>query len=462
MKTLIAAPDPIPSSEAPRINKLQSDAHLCMNAFQVPYFIQGQLAEDGFVTLADLADRWPDKATARTSGPKDYGFLPNSNGYDDKSSLRTAVRLAQAVESAMHRRTSQRKHELTDAINEATVLLQPGQRSSMEAQYELKSKLPKPSLDKQGSDHFLGMLHKACSRGEIGYFTNRQIIAQIPETTEDSSSRKKRRTDADGIIHEFDEEERWDPTSMDQWKKQMTVFKNSILMCTWMFPQFASFDVDVPAMDDFYEFLFGPNIATRTPSPSLKVLMVAERKVWRQIALDLHKGITLKSSLAAIRTDSLFWQREVYERLHNPASGGIPDNWSPRKEYLSIKGGKGHWEKPKSPKGGKGNRYGLQPQADSQPYPPPYIFPSPKGTGKPTGKGKGKGKVKGIQAKGKPTVWPSKWATMDSKGKQYCRLAILSGTCSGGCGRSHQCPVIIKTTGVPCNGSHTPDACPHK
>jgi len=254
-------------------------------------------------------------------------------------------------------------------------------------------------------------------------------------------------------MHEFDEEERWDPTSMDQWKKQMTIFKNSLLMCTWMFPQYSSFDLDVQSIDEFYEFLYGPTIATRTPAPSLKVLMVTERKAWRQVALDLHKGISLKTSLSNVRADSLFWQKEIYERLHSPS-----DPWSPRQYYPSPKGGKGNQTNK------KGQWTQFQPQAEYQAYPPPQYPPTPTWQPKSPGKGKGKGKIKGKPGKpgkGKPGSWPSNWATVDPRGKQYCMNALLKGACSGGCGRSHQCPVKT-ATGVACNGNHLPDACPNK
>jgi hypothetical protein len=66
-----------------------------------------------------------------------------------------------------------------------------------------------------------------------------------------------------------------------------------------------------------------------------------------------------------------------------------------------------------------------------------------------------------FSGKGKPGSWPSNWATVDPRGKQYCMNALLKGSCSGGCGRSHQCPVKT-ATGVACNGNHLPDACPNK
>ena len=85
-----------------------------------------------------------------------------------------------------------------------------------------------------------------------------------------------------------------DPTSLEQWKKQMTVFQNSLLMCMAVFPQFSQFNAAKKDFDDMYEFILGPRLATRTPAPSVKVMMITERKMWKEIALLMHKGSHLK------------------------------------------------------------------------------------------------------------------------------------------------------------------------
>ena len=66
------------------------------------------------------------------------------------------------------------------------------------------------------------------------------------------------------MVHEADEEQRYDPVTMDQWKKQMMVFRNSLLMCSWIFPQVKQFDITKEDLDGFYKFLYGPDIAAKT------------------------------------------------------------------------------------------------------------------------------------------------------------------------------------------------------
>ncbi len=71
------------------------------------------------------------------------------------------------------------------------------------------------------------------------------------------------------------------------------------------------------ALGNFFDFLMGPAIATRVPAPSLSVLMIAERKAWREVVLKMHRGETLETALSMAQQDGLFWTREVYERVNS-------------------------------------------------------------------------------------------------------------------------------------------------
>ena len=113
-----------------------------------------------------------------------------------------------------------------------------------------------------------------------------------------------------------------------------------------------------------------------------------------------------------------------------------------------------------APKGKGKTSWNTWPQQPwpQQPKPalPAYVPPPPapgKGKGTKGPKGKGKGKP------GQQSNWPAEYATTDARGKQYCRLHILSNACQGNCGRSHQCPVL-KTDGTACNGNHAVASCP--
>ena len=51
------------------------------------------------------------------------------------------------------------------------------------------------------------------------------------------------------------------------------------------------------------------------------------------------------------------------------------------------------------------------------------------------------------------------WAKSDPKGRAYCRSYHFD-RCSGGCGRTHNCPWRTPT-GEPCNQVHKARDCPH-
>ena len=116
-----------------------------------------------------------------------------------------------------------------------------------------------------------------------------------------------------------------------------------------------------------------------------------------------------------------FWSREVYENMHS--------------NYNTTKG--------TSPKGAKANTGKGKPSTSWQT------------TGKgPTGKG-GKGFGKGSKSESNN----AKWANTAPNGKQYCRN-YHNARCSGGCGRSHACPVLTDAN-TPCNQNHLARESPH-
>ena len=132
--------------------------------------------------------------------------------------------------------------------------------------------------------------------------------------------------------------------------------------------------------------------------------------------------------MTAQKSDTLFWQREVYERLSKPDEGsGQP------------KGSGGQ-----NPKG----------KGKSRPSWSPFQLQWSKG------KQNQKGKASKGSSKGKDNNWPKNWATQTPNKLQFCRDFLLRNKCPGNCGRSHGCPVI--KDGWTCNGTHHPDQCPNK
>ena len=164
------------------------------------------------------------------------------------------------------------------------------------------------------------------------------------------------------------------------------------------------------------------------PQPSEMVLLYAERNAWRDIHNRVYEGATLKDAMTAQKADTLFWQREVYERFSKPdKSSGHPKGSGSQNNK-----GKGKSRPSWSP---------FQPQWSK-------------------GKQNQKGKSAKGASKGKDNNWPKNWATQTCKGLQFCRDFLLRNKCPGNCGRCHGCPVI--KDGWTCNGTHHPDQCPNK
>ena len=96
----IAAPAPVPAAYQAEVDLIHKDARLILDSFSVPFFVQAELAKDGYVRLSDLADRWEDTATARKEAPEELHFKDGENNYEKSSSKFVAIRLAQAIDRA--------------------------------------------------------------------------------------------------------------------------------------------------------------------------------------------------------------------------------------------------------------------------------------------------------------------------------------------------------------------------
>jgi hypothetical protein len=435
--SLSKPPDAVPSCYEHEIQKLTRQAKSILDLKAVPYYIQASLASEGYVTVEDLADRWDKAEDARARGPKELKFEPGTAGYSDEFSKLCAMRLYQAVKMAKISSTG------TVAISADTqnVVRQPSgllemacDRAQLEIQYQLKTKGGRPPLEDQGSDTFLKKQFKFCMKGQIGFFTSKQIVSFLPEA--DERPTKRRRYGLGNLPQgdEDDEEFRSNPTTMRQLERLHRVFQTNLLMCIYAFPQFSELEIEKRELDEFYNWLYGPTIASRMPQPSIQTVMMAERNAWREITRKMHLGSSLRTALAEIKSDLLFWQREVYERIQSspqPKGGGKKGKYT----YPIQKGYPGK---------GKGSRF--------QPY-------SKKGLGK-GGKSKSD---KGRNTKGQKgkSTWPQNWAKETPRGVPFCMNYHIKSNCPGSCGRSHNCPVT--KDGWVCNAppeSHSPSNCP--
>jgi len=427
MTTKVRPPQPCPEEYKAKLEQLDAMSRSTLAKYNVPWLVQTIFVDQDYLTLLDIADRWKDKEATRDNAAKDLEL--DKHDYTKQEQDRAAQRLSQAVEEMQkyHRENIMDTKEKRDKT-----AMSPGARENLVANYkQLTGRAP--DLQLQGSDNYMKLQFEQCYQGKVGVFTNKQIISQIPSF---ETRTKRRRTDMDGVTHDYEEEYCNDPADLDSWRKQMRIFYTTLLMCTAGCPQHSNLQIDMDDINAYYEdFLFGDRVLGRSPPPSIKVLMIAERKAWRDIHIKVCKGTTLKEAMRQITIDSLFWTNELARKGKGDSKDGKgnsyqSNNW---KGSTSYKG--------KGQKGNKGkyNNKGYNNQSWGKGYNSQRNDLSAR-----MGNGKSKGK-KGKNKKG--------FSTRDNANNQdYCMNYHFRNNCPGQCGRSHNCPN--------CGQAHSKSTCP--
>ena len=96
----VRPPKEIPAGLKEKVDTFHNSVQVLFVSKQIPWIIQAQMAEDGYVTMEDLACRWISAEKAREEGPKDLKFRDGENGFDKSNSDFSAMRLYQAVVQA--------------------------------------------------------------------------------------------------------------------------------------------------------------------------------------------------------------------------------------------------------------------------------------------------------------------------------------------------------------------------
>jgi hypothetical protein len=208
MATLAKAPDPVPAAYLANIELLHKQVRTLMDLKQLPYMVQHNFSEDEYRSMEDIADRWNTADLARQDGPKELGFEPTKNGYDDKSSKLVAMKLYQVVKAAKLATSGTPSSpggpsQMPLALNGGLEV--PCDRQQLEAIF-LQMTGQKPSLEDQGSDSLLRKQYRFCMRGEVGFIHTRHLVSHLPEVDERPFKRARRSITA-GLVTEEEEEE---------------------------------------------------------------------------------------------------------------------------------------------------------------------------------------------------------------------------------------------------------------
>ena len=332
-----AAPAQCPAQFKDAVGRLHRDAVLILDSFAVPYSVQAALADDGYVRLSDLADRYADSKEVRKDAPAELGFEPNKNNFSEKTSKFVAMRLAQAMERAKSSASSgtwqsagasgplPTTQGALGPMNE----LGPGVRDTLQELWKQKTgALKAPDLSEQGSDSFILSFLRCTAKGEIGFFPQKHIVSKLPDPEDIQPQEKRYRLESGSFLSDGQDYLATIPHSFQKWQTQNRIFLNTLLMSTWSHSTFQQFDLSLEDGRAFYDFIEGPDVANRRPTPPLGVIMVAERKAWREIALKMHGGLTLTQAVKKQMESFLFWQREVYERIPGGHHRSDPLRWN--------------------------------------------------------------------------------------------------------------------------------------
>ena len=297
---LVLPPADIPADLSEDVEKLYQSVRTLLTHKSIPWQVMAKLAQDGYVTMEDLADGWDTAETARTAAPAELDFARNAHITEAQEKF-IAMRIYQCVRHA--------KSAVEHSPGRYGEAASPGKstlggsldvlcdRKQLLKNWDDVVKLPRPKLEFQGSDTFLKKQWKYCSQGEIGWFQIKHIVSALPEMDERPISTRRKIT-LNGWGREEEEEERKVPTTREQLKRAHLVYRNTLLMCLSSFPQFTQFNVQFQDLEDWYCFFWGKDIADRKPPRSETVLLYAERNAWREI----HNRVsTLKEAMAAQR-----------------------------------------------------------------------------------------------------------------------------------------------------------------
>ena len=409
--------DIMPSAYTVKIATMEAPLSTILVQNRVPYALIANIADKDYLTLSDVAQRFATREeTVDPETALEFSMGKGLLDYNKHDTLRYLRRLtaAAALCNTMltHRGASQ-------AVSSDPMALQHGQQKQLRDTYRQVEGTTIP-LDYEGSSCYIKKQLEHTQMGELGAFTNKQIIAGLPDckVTKD----KIQTTTTSGWSTTWDEY-RAEPDTEDRWKNQMRTFYHTLTMCIHNcsnHPLFLNFRLD--HIKEYYEdFIFGEEILHNRSAASLKVVMVAERKAWNNLLKTIYKKqsesepYTLTEGLKELRSKTMYWTNELSHRSNDNNKG------KGRSTMGKLGKGKG------KPSRGKGYGYWSQ----STPYRPTWNQEYQKGKGK-HAKGKSGGKQhtkKGGKSKNK------------NKDKSIiCNNFHYYQGCAGSCGRSHRCP----------------------
>ena len=238
-----APPEAVPDQYKDAVEKLHNQVLTLFQHRKIPYVIMAQMADDGYVGIEDLADRWATVERARADVAADLLFRPQDRGgiFAQPQTDFVSMRFSQCVRQAqaMLRQGHVGGGPPIAGVDAPAPVKQGSlgalcDRRQLLGQWTQIVQLSHPRLEDQGSDALLKKQFRLCSQGEIGWIHSKHIISALPEPDE-RPIKTNRRILVDGWEKEEEEETRKPPSTRRQLEHMRLAFRNNLRMAMLAF-----------------------------------------------------------------------------------------------------------------------------------------------------------------------------------------------------------------------------------
>ncbi len=302
---ILASPDKCPTTWTEQTTKIDKVALTALNMARVPYYLIIKLADKDYVTCGDIGDRFADSKDVLNEATLKLLDM-QSQQYSMEQAEQYLRRLVRAAKVCSQREDD--KAMATSAQNVGTV--DQAQLADLKDIWKTREGHKYP-MEYDGSEAYETKQLKETQRGQLGNFTNKQIIGRLPDPTVRTQTTK---IPINNTMVEFNDETKLAPDNEDKWKDQMRIFYYVLTKCihaSTSWPVFADWDLEI-AKAYWENFLFSDQVLKRRDRPSLATIMIAERKAWNEITLEIYRtNCTLRKAVENIMNRTLFWTNEL-------------------------------------------------------------------------------------------------------------------------------------------------------
>ena len=298
---VLASPDKCPEAWTADTTKIEKVALTALNLARVPYYIIKTLAAKDYTTCGDIGDRFSETNQVLNIETLELLDMPARHYSKEQAEqyLRRVIRAAKVCNQREDDKTMATSAQNVGTVDQAIL-------ADLKDIWQTREGHKYP-LEYDGSEAYETKQLKETQRGQLGNFTNKQIIGRLPDPTVRTQTTK---IPINNTMVEISDETKLAPDNEDKWKQQMRIFYYVLTKCihaSMSWPVFKDWNLE--AAKTYWEnFIFSEQILKRRDRPSLATVMIAERKAWNEITLEIYcTGCAVKR----ISNRTLFWTNEL-------------------------------------------------------------------------------------------------------------------------------------------------------